>query len=146
MGAKPHLAETPVGRQSKDGYLDSDDGKPNKEKTLDYEKNANQADMYESYDFNPYEPAFTKPAKSKEEQNARVMTDKQLADEVAWIKRNKETDEEISDFLADALLEMQMSTAMVRQVIKEIVSVRCYPLQMNEYLSHMLEEGERLGR
>ena len=106
---------------------------------MDYETQANQADMYDSYDFNPHEPAFTKPARNVEEQKARLMTDKKLAEEIKWIKNNKKTDEQICDFLADAMLEMQMSTAMARQVLAII------PVKMNEYLASMLEEGEAKG-
>lgn len=110
-----------------------------------YDKDAELRDMYDSYDFDPYEPSFTKPAASKAEQNARVMNSKKLAEEIDWIKKNNETDEEISDSLADDLSGMNMSTAMVRQVIREIASVRGYPFQMTEYLSNLIEKGEELG-
>ena len=106
---------------------------------IDYEKQANQADMYDSYDFNPYEPAFTKPAYSMAEQQARLMTDKKLAEEIAWIKKNKKTDEDICDFLCDAMREFQMSTAMARQILAKL------PVEMNDYLIETLEEGEARG-
>lgn len=109
----------------------------------DYETEANLADMYDNFD--PNAPAFTKPARTVEEQKARIMDDKTLKREVNWIQKALDTDESICDYIGDALCMMEMSTAMARQVIKEIAVRRSTPLNITDYLESQIEEGEATG-
>ena len=105
----------------------------------DYETQVNQADMYDSYDTNPYEPSFTKPAKSVAEQQARLMTPDQLEMEVNWIKKRCENDDRISDYLGDGICDGELSSAMVRQILAVI------NIEMNNWLKSQLEEAEAYG-
>ena len=105
----------------------------------DYETQVNQADIYDSYDSNPYEPAFTKPAYSVSEQQARLMTDKKLAEEIVWIKKQKTTNQEVCDFLSDELCDLEMSTAMVRQVLEAM------QIEPNDSLKRDIEAAEEAG-
>lgn len=87
-------------------------------------------DYQQSYDFNPYAPAMPK---------ADETLDGQGIDKLAQqIKRNPRLNsgDDISDYLGDLLLELDINCAMARQVLGAL------GIEANDYLVRLLAYGD----
>ena len=78
-----------------------------------------QIDYEQSYDFNPYAPAMPKADE--------LMSSKEIEKFAKTIKGYKwlDTEEKVSSYLADSVIEMDINQAMARQMLEALNIEAC---------------------